>query len=198
MRFFAVISLILITAFPLHPGFQDNYNIIFLGDNILLEGKWTELLKRDDIYYFYHCGALTGNMRKYTQSVIMMKPKIVFIMGGIMDFIEKGNPQQVYQNLAGIVSELQVNGIIPVVHSVLHVNDKYWGAYQLNPKIKEINILLSRYCKNSGIDYIDLNSLFAPENQLLEKYAFDGMRLTQDAYRLWAEEIRRILQKYAV
>ncbi|HPD66365.1 MAG TPA: GDSL-type esterase/lipase family protein [Bacteroidia bacterium] len=186
------------SGFSMQTFKNTQYQIIFLGDMSIGLANWSELLGREDVYYFSNAGSLTGNMRKYAASVASMKPKICFIMGGINDFFEGVPVQQVYQNIAGTVAELQVNGIIPVVHTALFVNDKYWKAYQLNPKIKDLNTLLIRYCKNSDIELIDLNSVLAPGNQLSEQYSSDGLRLNSTAYNLWAEKIKLVLKKYSI
>lgn len=193
LKYIHVILLITI----MHPAFsQDNKHktIVMFGNSITYQGKWQEILGRDDVVNWGIPGYTTGQLIWTIKNVLQEHPgtKIWFIEGGIND-ITLGVPvKRIFENQKITIDSLKRNNIIPVIQSTILVN----GDKKKNKEVSKLNKLIFKYCKKNNIDCIDLNKLFTANGELKKELTIDGCHLVQLAYPQWAKEVEKVLIKY--
>lgn len=158
-------------------------DIIMLGDSITFGINWNELFNKPIINRGIGGDTTTGFLFRIEQ-VIKLKPKKVFIMGGINDIRRYKEVPYIFSNYKKIITILRKNNIIPYVQSTLLTND-----HNYNSKVIELNILLKKYCETNNIQFIDLNKELSKNTLLLEQYTIDGIHLNADGYKVWRELI---------
>jgi len=125
--------------------------------------------------------------------VIVLKPRIVFVMIGLNDFLWEEIPVElVATHIQFIAARLAANSIVPIVQSTLYVsNDTGKGV---NSRIKVLNDLLRSWCAENAITYLDLNNEFSMNDELLSRFSYDGVHLNRDAYVIWRGVIKEYVQ----
>ena len=74
------------------------------------------------------------------------------------------------------------------------IKDYFENSDYINDKVKNLNKKLEQIAKNKNIDFIDLNSIFAPNDYLEKIYTDDEIHLNGKAYILWANEILKYIE----
>ncbi len=59
--------------------------------------------------------------------------------------------------------------------------------------IDEVNAFLQELAKSKKIAYIDINPQLSENKRLKKQFTTDGVHLTEVAYNIWAEEIKKVL-----
>ncbi len=160
-----------------------------LGDSITGRGDWKKLLERKNILNLGIDGETTSDILNRLDSVLQIKPKIVFFMAGINDLCTSVNDNILFNNYIKILEELKSNNIEVIVQAVFCTQMK-----TVNKKVIEFNILIKTYCEKKSIKFIDLNDYFINENALLrEDLTTDGLHLGLKAYKVWAYKIKQYI-----
>ena len=173
-------------------------SILFLGDSLTDEGEWVELLGNANIVNRGISGDTTRRILNRLDAVVDTKPKQIFLMVGINDFVnEKKSIEEVLNKYQIILKELKTK--IPqtevFVQSVLPVNNNLTYFLQDNQKVIKFNLKLQELAKEFDYKYIDIFSNLADsDNQLDVNYTTDGVHLNGKAYLIWKEAV----EKYVV
>ncbi|MBI1939459.1 MAG: hypothetical protein HYS25_15225 [Ignavibacteriales bacterium] len=180
-------------------------DIVMLGNSLTAGANWSELLGRHNIVGRGIPGdVLTGYLARIDY-VFMLKPKIVFILGGLNDIYAWTPIEEIYASYIKLVEELKAQNIIPVIQSTTYASKDYakeWGGTPeinlgRNKEVDKLNKLLFDYASRNNIDYIDINSKTAArDNYLRPELTWDGVHLKAEGYKIWAREIEKILKKY--
>lgn len=151
------------------------------------------------------CGELTGEMvLRFSRDVLAHQPGYVLILGGTNDLGWNASPAEIMGNLATMYEQtLAIGGVpIPVTVPSIRVEDasgsqegQEWVAEHLARR-SQLNKLIQDYARSKGIACVDLFTVTAePESgQLAAIYSNDGIHLTTVGYRLFAEQVARILK----
>ncbi|MEM6754300.1 MAG: GDSL-type esterase/lipase family protein [Cyanobacteria bacterium P01_C01_bin.38] len=172
-----------------------NDSIIFLGDSLTDEGEWIELLGNTNILNRGISGDTTRRVLNRLDEIIRIKPKQIFLMIGINDFVnEKKSIEQVFNKYKIILEEFKTK--IPqtevFIQSVLPVNNNLTYYFQDNQKVIKFNLKLQELAKEFNHQYIDVfYKLADSENQLDAKYTTDGVHLNGKAYLIWKEAVEK-------
>lgn len=164
------------------PGLAD---VIMLGDFITEIGAWQELFPTISILNRGIWGDTSDGVLDRLDEITIRQPKTVFLMIGVNDLGLGISPQIIEQNIQSIVAAFLKNGIKPIVQSTLFVTNNP----EINAKIETLDDALREWCANSGITYIDLDRVLAPEGKLLPRYSWDGWHPNGDAYFQWRDVI---------
>lgn len=168
--------------------------IVMIGNSMTHKMEWHELLGRCDVANRGVNGELSSGILARAAEVIALHPRIVFIEGGINDLGHDGTPAFVISNLTRMADTMQAAGIRPVLTAVTHVTTAVHKHDELNREIAEVNKALAEYSSRHGYDFINLNPIIAPGNQLKPVYAReDGCHLTAAAYYHWVQAVQHIL-----
>lgn len=187
--------------FIMRTSYYDVYrtkqaNVIMLGDSITQAVDWHELLQRNDIVNRGIRSDNTEGMLNRLYYIYKLKPKIVFLMGGINDLKSNGaTPEEIAQNHRKIVTNLTDREIKPVITSTLYVSASEIKHKKINEKVDQLNDLLEKLANEKKITFIDLNSKLANGHSLDQKYTVDGVHLMGNAYQIWTKEISKELDR---
>ncbi|REA62216.1 G-D-S-L family lipolytic protein [Dyadobacter luteus] len=196
--FFGFLTLSYIYRDKLFQAFvsaKGNPKIIMFGNSITAQGKWVELLGRTDVLTQALPGQCTYHFLNAMESmVIRHKPEVCFVMGGINDITIGVSQETIQKHYKAILDNLTRNGITPIVTLTLYEQNDPVSKDQ----VSELNRFLMSYCRQNQIDYLDINPLIADSTGLKPEYAVDKTHLNEDAYKLWAAEIKKILAQKAL
>lgn len=176
---------------------KSNDSIVFLGDSITDEGEWVELLENKHILNRGISGDTTRRILNRLDAIIQTKPKQIFLMVGINDFVnEKKSIEEVSSKYKIILEEFQNK--IPqtqvFIQSVLPVNNNLTYFLENNQKVIKFNFKLQELATEFNYQYIDVFSHLADsENQLDVQYTTDGVHLNGKAYVIWKEAVEKYL-----
>jgi len=184
-------------------GFYNIYktkkaNIVMLGNSITYGCNWSELLGRNDIV---GRGITSDNLEGFLSRmnyVFKLKPKVCFVMGGVNDLFSGISIDQIFSNYKRIIDTLLSKKIKPVIQSTLFVNPRWKNTEGKNALIAKLNEKLKYLAKVKKIIYMDLNSKLIEGEWLKDDYTSDGVHLTWKAYKIWGEELEKILHKLEI
>lgn len=179
-------------------------DIIMLGNSLTHGGVWNELLGRQNVV---EMGIPSDVIRGYyarLNYVYRYQPKIVFIMGGLNDIYNWTPVEDIFSVYIRIINELKSRNIIPVIQLTTYSAKNYakdWGGTpetnaNRNREVDKLNKLLSDYAKSNRIDLIDLLPYITRGGYLKDELTWDGIHFRAEAYRIWAREVDKVLQKY--
>jgi lysophospholipase L1-like esterase len=171
---------------------DEKSDIVMFGNSITSQADWNELLGREDIVNRGISGDITEGMLKRIRSVLKVKPKYCFFMGGINDITRRVSYEKTLSNIQIISETLKTNGIIPVIQSVLYTESRFFSSDYNNPIVTKLNDDIMEFCSENGIDFIDLNRYMSENNSLRSEYTHDGLHLNAEGYAVWS----RILTTY--
>jgi len=161
-------------------------SIVMLGDSITDRGLWNELTQRNDVINRGISGDTTIGVLARVDS-LNKRLRIAFVMIGVNDLLKNRSVEYVFKNYKKIILELERKKIKPIIESVLHVGTLAPAIY--NTKIYKLNELLKKYAQKKGLQFVDLNKVFAPNKVLLDKYSLDGLHLNGSGYVEWTKII---------
>lgn len=177
--------------------------IVLMGDSI------TESWKIIDSEFFQNPNLINRGISSQTtsqmllrfrQDVINLKPEIAVILAGINDIAENTGPISLENILGNIVSMTELaktNNITVIISSVLPANKFPWRT-DLQPaeKVKELNVMIQKYCKENNILYIDYYSKMVDDKKGLDaKFTNDGVHPTLAGYHFMEPLLEEILSK---
>jgi lysophospholipase L1-like esterase len=188
-----IISLIFIFVLLFH--FQACYrtntqeiHIVMLGDSITAQGDWPSLLKRNDVVNKGVSGDRTADVLRRLEEIFNLKPKWCLVMIGINDILSGQPVERIYENICKIIDGLKMHEIRPIIQSTLFLA----GPDPQNEKVEALNQKLKNLAEERNILYLDLNSVLAPNKQLLTSFTHDGLHLNDAGYQVWKEEMARV------
>jgi len=148
------------------------------------------------------CGELTGEMAmRFRSAVLAPQPTHVVILGGTNDLGWNAAPADIMRNLLIMYELATAAGITPVPVTVpsIRVGDdlrsaegRRWFAEHLDRR-RQLNGLILRYAESKRLVAFDLFAVTVePESQqLADRYSNDGLHLTTEGYRVFAERLYR-------
>ncbi len=180
-------------------------DIVMLGNSLTAGANWSELLGRTNVVTRAIPGDILTGFFARLNYVIRLKPKIVFIMGGLNDVYNWIPVEEIFNNYIKIISTLKSYGIIPVIQSTTYAAKDYakdWGGTPevnggRNREIDKLNKMLADYAKKNNIDFIDITSKLTTSDKFLRpELTWDGVHLNASGYKIWAEEVEKVLLRY--
>ena len=172
---------------------RDKFSIVMIGDSITDGAEWYELLKNNEVQNRGIGGDTTKGILDRLDT-INKSIKKVFIMIGINDIAGYKRVDEIYNNYIKILEDLERKDIKVYIQSVLYVGKNYPNSDYFNKEVKNLNKKLEQIAKDKNIDFIDLNSIFAPNDYLEKIYTDDEIHLNGKAYILWANEILKYIE----
>lgn len=180
-------------------------DIVMLGNSLTHGAAWNELLGRPNVVERGIPGDQLQGFAARINYVYKLKPKIVFIMGGLNDVYNLIPAEEIFATYTKIIEGLRVRNIIPVIQSTTYAAKLYGKEFGLtaeinfarNREIDKLNKLLSDYAKRNNIDWIDLiPRISTPDGYLRTEITIDGIHFKANAYKIWAAEVEKILEKH--
>lgn len=173
-------------------------DIVMLGNSLTEWVDWNELLGRKNIANRGIASDVTGGYLHRLEQVYKLKPKLCFIEGGINDLYANVPVDVVFENYTKIVDTLRLHSITPIIQSTLFVSPKWHDAFEKNKEVAILNSLLEAYAKTNNVEFVDLNAVMSTNNELRDDLTHDGVHLTSAGYKIWGEEVEKVLQEYGL
>lgn len=175
--------------------------IVFLGDSL------TERFQIDHYFpnkYVVNRGiggeTTSGLIHRLDSTVLQLQPSKIFLMIGINDIGHGIDKQTIIYHHNVIVKLIQDN--IPdttvYIQSILPVGRQ---KIRRNPKFNRETIIwlnhqLKKLAEKNDMEFLNLSDLFAGTNgYMIQKYSNDGIHLTPGGYNIWADAVRKAVNK---
>lgn len=176
---------------------QSNNDIVFVGNSITFWGNWIELLGNPYVRNRGIPGDITYGILERLPHIVDGNPAKIFIMIGIND-LARGIPVRIildnYKKMIEMIRSRSPSTRI-YFHTLLPVNesfDKLKNHYGKDEQIVRINAALRELALEESVQLIDLYQYFVDDKgKLKERYTWDGVHLTADAYQLWADVLKK-------
>lgn len=180
----------------LYTVYSGQKNIVMLGNSLTNRISWNELLGRDDIANRGIGSDITAGFINRINFVLNVKPKICFIEGGVNDLEQNINDEIIIKNLTTLLDTLLSNNVKPVLTTGSLITKINSDAGNFNLKIKKLNNEIKKLAIGKKIELIDLNPRLTDGDFLRSENAIaDGIHFTSKAYKIWREEVIKILDK---
>jgi lysophospholipase L1-like esterase len=174
--------------------------IVFLGNSITDGAEWFELLQNKRCRNRGISGDVTEGILLRLDGVTKLKPSAIFLLIGINDLSRNISVDDITGRYREILQRIQKESPKTKVYvqGVMPVNPATGGNKRLEGKtdlIIELNGRLQALAKEFGFTYIDLFTPLADNNNLLlRRYSIDGLHLSYEGYRIWAETIKEFVR----
>lgn len=166
-------------------------DVIMLGDSLTDENEWHEFFSDIKIINRGIRGQSSQQVLDRIQPILRTEAKYTFVMVGINDILRNYSAASIVDNSREILSLLKEKNHKPILQSILYVSE---DQKETNKRIKEANRQLIQLANELNVDYIDLNTILAPNGYLEKIYTYDGIHLTGNGYDMWVKQIAPIIE----
>lgn len=180
-------------------------DIVMLGNSLTEGVNWNEILGRLSVVERGITSDMLDGYAYRMNYVYNLKPKICFICGGLNDIFNWVPVEEIFATYSKIVSDLKARNIIPVIQYTVYVGKDLMKTQNItietikgrNEEVTKLNRMLADYAKKNNIDFINLNTrLTGIDGLLRSEFTWDGIHFKAAAYKVWAEEVDKVLRKY--
>lgn len=178
--------------------------VVFIGNSIT--DAWAR--KRGDFFTKHNIagrgisGQTSSHMLvRFQSDVIDLKPKAVVILAGTNDIARNNgiiSLEHVFQNIVSMCQLAKVNGIQPIIASILPSAGYTWRpSVQPAEDIKKLNTMLWDYAKKNKFAYVDYYSQLVDERGGLPKsLSHDDCHPNADCYEIMEKIVLKTISKY--
>jgi lysophospholipase L1-like esterase len=179
--------------------------IVLVGDSLTHEFLIHEMMGAYGKIHNRGIGGDTtsGLLKRMNESILDLNPKKVFLLIGTNDLAQFPNEHlQLVENVRKIIDKtlstckdvhFYVISLYPINNSDEPKIDKFSVAIRTNEIIDHINFMLKQLADETGVFYLDFNSLLKDSNGNLRlEYTREGLHLSPVGYKAILKE----LQKY--
>lgn len=160
----------------------DSSNILFVGNSIIRNCEWSELLPNPRIKNRGVDGIELKDILIEMDNITRAKAKKVFLLSGTNELKNLQKVDEIIFEYGQVVSALK-NKTKLYILSCPPVNNELCGNIIDNNDIIGLNNRLENLCSTNKIIYIDIYSLLKDKNnQLDNSYTFDGIHLNAKGY----------------
>ncbi len=177
------------------PAADASSQTVFLGDSITAHEDWGVLFGVSDISNAGVSGDTTDDVLARLDPATSAKPKKLFLMIGINDFLRGKDVAYVWNNYQKIISGIRSESPDTTVYmqSVLPVNNDIsklrYGTVDPQ-KILELNNKIKSLADGNKLIFLDLYPSFCgSDNKLYPQYSADGLHPNSHGYALWEKLI---------
>lgn len=184
-------------------------DIVMLGNSLVRGVDWNELLGREGVVNRGIPSDILSGYKKRLDYIFKLNPKVVFIIGGVNDIYNWTSVEEIFNTYKEVVAALMARKIKVVLQSVIYAGEN-WGEDWLkvnspdikpydvnlgrNKEIDKLNTLLKNFALSNKILFLDINSRLKAGNFLKNDYHYDGLHLNAKGYKIWGEEVEKVLK----
>ncbi len=172
-------------------------DIVFLGNSLIAECEWDELLQDERVKNRGISGDMINGVRRRLDGILQGNPLQLFVLIGTNDlFYSSANTViQDYQLLLEDIQAKKRDTEI-LLMSLLPVNNMVRETGRDNEDIRNINARIKAFSEQFGYTYIDIHKVLKDDNGNLQAaFTEDGLHLNGQAYQKWKEAIKNLLKK---
>ncbi len=167
-------------------------DVVFFGDSETAGGNFQKAFPEVKSINLGYIGEDVKGMLRRVDAIKAVKPRKVFLMAGINGLQQQTMEEFAYWYVALVdairrevpEAELYIESILPVTS---------YSDYCDNEKIVEANVIVQKIAEERGLTYVDLHSQYAIDGALPDYMSEDGLHLTEDAYSLWYDCIKELM-----
>lgn len=178
--------------------------VVFMGNSIT--DNWAKMrpdfFKKHNIAGRGISGQVSSQMLvRFQCDVVDLHPKAVVILSGTNDIAKNNGTielKHVFRNIVSMCQLAQVNGITPVLASLLPCSEFYWiPSIKPSEDIKTLNGMIKEYAEKNGFAYVDYYAPLTDENGgLPKKYSNDGVHPNTEAYEIMEHIVLKSIEQY--
>ncbi len=169
------------------------YKVVMAGDSITEGVSWQDMLDSLAVINMGIGGDTVEGVLGRIDEICSKKPRIVFLMIGVNDLKEGASVETTFHAYEKILNEFKKRGVKTVIQSTLLLSKDYYDSYSKNDKIKKLNAILKTSCEEKGFIFSDMNQKLCASGYLDDKFTYDGIHINFYGYKIWKEEVLRIL-----
>lgn len=189
-----------IEFFRLNP-ITEKGSIILIGDSMIEGGKWEEYFSNPNVVNRGIVGDNTEGMSNRFDEIVHAKPSILFLSGGVNDISQNVKTKDIIANFRYLIRRIKNQSPTTRVYlqSAFPINNSFARYKRLigkEGKIVELNKALKKLADQEKIVFINNYPIYLDANgtTLKAEYTNDGLHLKADAYKLWANNLRKYLE----
>ena len=194
-------------------------DIVFLGNSLTEGGKWSQYFADVNEKLAKKGGAIRnrgivgdtfGGIDARLDQILPGQPKTIFFLTGANDVSHNLTADSIANGIINVVRRIKRESPKTKIYlqSLLPINESFKRYRLLTGKtamFSEINAKLKEMAKEEKVTFIEIYPLFltngpedlklpASEQVLNPNITRDGLHLTQDGYKIWAEAIRKYVK----
>ncbi len=169
--------------------------IIFLGDSLIEYFDWQERFPDHEVINLGIAGESVEGLLSRVGRVneVSSLADMAFIMTGINNLAmgDAGFTESyrlIIEELSSLYPGIQIfiNGLLPAIVDFIDAET-----------IKKVNELLKKLAEDTGVEYLDMYSLFVnSDGRAVREYLLDdGVHISMQGYSVWSNELEKIINK---
>lgn len=179
----------------LFEEFQQQADIVFVGDSLTQAGLWNEFFETPRIANRGIGSDKTTDVLARLDTVIATRPDTAFLMIGINDITNGRSPAEIAETYASIVDQLKAARIEVVIQSTVQCDPSQGRCTAVHVQaVNALNDLLVELADEKQVRFLKLGELANPQG-LSPEYTYDGMHLTAAGYRAWIDAVQDALTR---
>lgn len=172
-------------------------DVCFIGNSITYGSDFQKDFPNKKIVNLGYSGDRIEGMIIRQKQISAVKPDKIFVMAGINDLSKSYmNDKLFHDSFCDLVDSIQNNNPTSRLYlqSILPVNHKMNTSLCSSERILKANLMIKEIAEKRNAFFIDLYSLYADDNnELPEKYTYDGLHLYPNSYDIWRDAIRKYM-----
>jgi lysophospholipase L1-like esterase len=169
---------------------RKSYDVVFIGDSITDSADWYDIFQNKVVANRGISGDTTDGVLARMDSILNTNAYSAFVMIGINDINNDIPIEKTIINYLAIIKKIKDEGMQVFVQSTLFTSNNIID----NSKVLFLNEKIEKHCRKENIKYINLNSVLAPDGNLLNTYTTDGIHLNNEGYIKWANMIKKYIE----
>ncbi len=173
---------------------------VMLGDALIEEGNWSELLQNPKVRNRGIRGDMTIDITKRLREITEAQPTQIYLYVGSEDLANGRQVAEIMQDYEKILTEIKLQSPATQVwvQSILPTNFMKGERLRDNVTIQAVNQKIEAMCVRFSAKYLNLYPSFMLDSQLNDAYTNDGLHLNAKGYKIWAKLIQQSLPEKSV
>jgi lysophospholipase L1-like esterase len=172
---------------------------IFIGDSMTEGFDLNRHLDAEILLNMGISGDFTSGVLRRIKYAIDLQPKRIFIMIGINDILKSVPQERIKSQYAEIISTLRKETPSTIIYIESNLPTTNMGGNEIAnqavvARVQDLNSFLQTLCTDENIRFVNLYPEFQTnENHLISEYSYDGLHLNDNGYKIWAEQVQKLL-----
>lgn len=170
---------------------SDKKDIIFLGDSLIDNNEWSEMLSNTNVKNRGIRGDTTTGVLNRLDGITAGHPSSLFLFIGANDLEAGLSTKEVVRNYRLIIQKINENSPSTqiIIQGLLPVDEMKYDGKLKNQQIIALNTELQIVARENKLPYIDLYNVFYTATNDQRHNTYDGIHLNGEAYKKWAKTI---------
>ena len=186
---------------------KKQFDVVLYGDSLIEDFEWQPKNREIKLTNIGYGGITTSELVWYIKdNVILKKPKICFLEGGINDLTNGIPIERTISNYSDMVeysaygrdyTALLHYDVKPIIMGTVLTRGYSKFITDLTPTnqfIDTLDLLLEKLAnEKKGCEFLNINKSMSKNNNLISTYTDDGIHLNKEGYKAWSGIIEAYL-----